>query len=291
VLAAVDPTPPPRVFLFSVDLEDVRSMIEGGERYAPRVAANLERYLDVLERRGARCTFFTVGELAKRQPELVALLTARGHEVACHGDGHVPLDRLGPEGLRDDLRRALDALGRAGAGPVSGFRAPVMSLTPRTPWAHEVLAELGFAYSSSVVPARMALYGWPGFPTHCVRTDAGVWEIPVSVLGGRRGVPFLSGLYFRLLPFPLVRAGFRRVLDAGRPAAGYLHAHDVDTEQERFMHPELGGSRVANQLMYWRRGSVCARLERLLCEGAAVMPYRDYVGRVLEAAPVRAPRA
>lgn len=263
-------------------------MIAEGERYAPRVAANLDRYLEVLDRQRVRCTFFTVGEIASRQPELVAMLASRGHEVACHGDEHIPLERLGREGFRDDLRRAVDALERAGAGPVSGFRAPVMSLTPRTPWAHEVLAELGFAYSSSVVPAGTALYGWPGFPSACVRTDAGVWEIPVSVLGGRHGVPFLSGVYFRLLPFPLVRAAFRRALDAGRPAAGYLHPYDVDTEQERFLHPGLGGSRLLNRLMYWRRGSVCARLERLLCDGAEVMPYRDYVSRFLEAEPAPA---
>jgi len=292
VRSVVDPTSRPtalRAFLFSVDLEDVRSMIPDGERYAPRVARNLERYLEVLDRHRARCTFFTVGDLAKRQPELVARLAAAGHEVACHGADHVPLERLGQDGFRDDLRRAVDALERAGAGPVRGFRAPVMSLTPRTPWAHEVLAELGFEYSSSVVPAGSALYGWPGFASECVRTGAGVWEIPVSVLGGRRGVPFLSGVYFRLLPFAVVRAGFRRVLDAGRPAAGYLHPYDVDTEQERFMHPELGESRALNQLMYWGRSRVCGRLDRLFRDGVEVMPYRDYVARVLEAAPPAGP--
>jgi polysaccharide deacetylase family protein (PEP-CTERM system associated) len=282
----VDPIPQPpapRAFLFSVDLEDVRSMIPDGERNAPRVAANLERYLEVLRRHGARCTFFTVGELARRQPELVARLAAAGHEVACHGADHVPLERLGKDGFRDDLRRAVDALQGAGAPAVRGFRAPLMSLTPRTPWAHEVLAELGFEYSSSVVPAGTALYGWPGFASECVRTAAGVWEIPVSVLGGRHGVPFLSGVYFRLLPFAVVRAAFRRVLDSGRPAAGYLHPYDVDTEQERFMHPELGGSRLLNQLMYVGRRRVCARLDRLFGDGE-VMPYRDYVARVLEGA-------
>ena len=210
-------------------------MIPDGERYAPRVAANVERYLEVLDRHGARCTFFTVGEPRAAPARARRGSRRAGHEVACHGADHVPLERLGAEGFRDDLRRALDALEGAGDGRVRGFRAPVMSLTPRTPWAHEALAELGFVYSSSVVPAGTALYGWPGFPSDCLRTDAGVWEIPVSVLGGRRGVPFLSGVYFRLLPFALVRAGFRRALDAGRPPsatstlrrrhrAGALHA-------------------------------------------------------------------
>jgi polysaccharide deacetylase family protein (PEP-CTERM system associated) len=273
---------PARAFLFSIDLEDVRSMIPDGHRYVERVPANTERILAFLERHGARCTFFTVGDVARRYPELLARIAAAGHEIACHGSDHVPLDRLGPQGFRDDLRRALDDLARAGAAEVWGFRAPVMSLTARTPWAHEVLAEFGFRYSSSIVPAGSALYAWPDFPDRCVRTASGVWEIPVSVLGGRRGVPFLSGVYFRLLPFAVVQAGFRRTLRAGRPAAGYLHPYDVDTEQERFMHPELGDSHVLNRLMYWGRGHVCNRLERLFREAAHVMPYAEYVDRVLE---------
>ncbi len=275
-------------FLFSIDLEDVRTMITDGERYAARVAPNLERYLEVLARHDVRCTFFAVGELAARHPELIAKVAAAGHEIACHGADHVPLERLGPDGFRDDLRRALDALDRAGAGRVEGFRAPVMSLTERTPWAHPVLAELGFRYSSSVTPSSSALYGWPGFPRDCVRTGAGIWEIPVSMLGGRRGVPFLSGVYFRLLPFPIVRASFRRLIRNGRPAVGYLHPYDLDTEQEHFMHPELGESRFLNELMYWGRGAVCPRLDRLFAEAATVMPYREYVSDVLErAAPAQ----
>jgi polysaccharide deacetylase family protein (PEP-CTERM system associated) len=287
VRLAVPDAAPPRAasaYLFSIDLEDVRSFVPNGERYAPRVAANVERYLELLDRHGARCTFFTVGDVAQRMPELVRRLAAAGHEIACHGADHVPLERLGRDGFRDDTARALDALDRAGAGPVQGFRAPVMSLTPRTPWAHEVLADLGLRYSSSVVPAGSALYAWPGFPKRCLRTGAGVWEIPVSVLGGRRGVPFLSGVYFRVLPFAVVLGGFRRALRTGGPAAGYLHPYDLDTEQERFMHPELDDSRLLNWLMYLGRGRVCDRLDRLFREAATVMPYARYVDRVLERA-------
>lgn len=276
------PVHPPRTFLFSIDLEDVRSMIPDGERYAPRVPANVDRYLEVIDRYGARCTFFTVGDVAQRHPELVRALAAAGHEIACHGGHHVPLERLGPQGFRDDLRGARDVLERVAQAPVCGFRAPQMSLTPRTPWAHETLAELGFVYSSSVMPTASALYGWPGFAAHRLSRDAGVWEIPVSVIGGRRGVPFLSGVYFRLLPFAIVLAAFRRTIDAGQPAVGYFHPYDVDTEQERFMHPVQRGSRVLNQLMYWGRSGVCPRLDRLFREDVTVMPYRDYVAQVLE---------
>jgi polysaccharide deacetylase family protein (PEP-CTERM system associated) len=275
------------IFLFSIDLEDVRSMIPDGQRYRERVPANTERILAFLEAHGARCTFFTVGDVARRYPDLLRRIAAAGHEIACHGSDHVPLDRLGQQGFRDDLRRALDDLARAGVSEVRGFRAPVGSLTSATPWAWEALAERGFSYSSSVIPARSPLYGWPGFGADCRRTAAGIWELPFSV-GGAPGlrVPFLGGVYFRALPFALVRAGFRRTLRRGRPAIGYLHPYDVDEQQERFMHPELDDSRIYNRLMYWNRSQVLWRLERLLREGARVVPYRRFVAEVLEGAPV-----
>lgn len=281
------PAPADAPFLVSVDLEDVRSMIPDGMRFAERVPANTQQYLDFLARFGLRCTFFTVGDVARRYPELVRRIAAAGHEIACHGSEHTPLDRLDAARFRDDLLRAREALARAGASDVRGFRAPVMSLTREVAWAHDVLAEQGFAYSSSVIPVRTPLYGWPGHPRGVTRTRSGIWELPLSV-GGRAplALPFLSGVYFRVLPFALIRQLFRRERRAGRPAVGYLHPYDVDLEQERFMHPELGDSRILNALMYWNRRGVLPRLERLLREGASVMPYRELVAR-LEASQLR----
>jgi polysaccharide deacetylase family protein (PEP-CTERM system associated) len=271
-----------KVFLFSVDLEDVRSMIPEGERYADRVPANTERYLDLLARHGARCTFFTVGDVVRRHPELVRCIAAAGHEVACHGADHVQLDRQDAGSFRRDLERTLEDLARAGVHSVRGYRAPTFSLTARTRWAYEVLAELGFAYSSSVLPARNPLYGWPGFGSACRRTEAGIWEIPMSLLPGL-AIPFAGGVYFRVLPFPLIRALFARRFARGEPVVGYFHPYDVDTEQEHFMHPALGGNRLYNRLMYVNRGRVLARLERLLEPGVRVLPYAEYVGTQLEA--------
>jgi len=275
---------PDAPYLFSVDLEDVRAMIPEGMRYRERVPANSERILAFLARHGVCCTFFTVGDVAQRYPELVRSIAQAGHEVACHGSNHVPLDRLDVPRFRDDLRRALDRLARAGVEHVQGFRAPVMSLTQETAWAYDVLAELGFLYSSSVIPVRTPLYGWPGHARGATRTKSGVWELPLSV-GGARSLllPFLSGVYFRVLPFPLIRSFFRRERRAGRPGVGYLHPYDVDTGQERFMHPELGGSRLLNALMYWDRRGALGRVERLLREGSPVVPYREYVAQLAAA--------
>jgi polysaccharide deacetylase family protein (PEP-CTERM system associated) len=272
-------------FLFSVDLEDVRSMIPDGARYAERIPALVARYRELLDRRGARCTFFTVGDVARRYPSLVRELAAEGHEVACHGSDHVPLDRLGRARFRDDCLRNLEDLARAGCGEVRGFRAPVHSLTQATSWAWEVLAELGIRYSSSVLPARHPLYGWPGFARGCTRTESGVFELPLSLarLPGL-DVPFAGGVYLRVLPFPLVRSLFRREIGSGRPVVGYVHPFDVDPEQERFVHPELGGSRLYHHLMYWNRRGTLARIERLAALGAPIVPYAEYVDRLAGAA-------
>lgn len=280
-----DPAP----FLFSVDLEDVRSMIPEGDRYAERVPVLVERFVRLLERHRVRCTFFTVGDIARRYPSLVRDLAAAGHEIAAHGSEHVPLDRLGASGFRADLERNLEALARAGCGEIRGFRAPVHSLTARTRWAWELMAGLGIRYSSSVLPARHPLHGWPGFARGCTLTPAGVWELPFT-LAGLPGLdlPFAGGVYLRALPFALVRLLFRRELRRGRPIVGYVHPFDIDPEQERFSHPELGGRALYQHLMYWNRRGALRRIERLLGLGAPVLRYADYVDRLARAAPPRA---
>jgi len=275
-------------FLFSIDLEDVRSMIPYGHRTAERVPLLVGRYLELLERLGVRCTFFTVGDVARRYPTLVRDLAAAGHEIACHGSDHVPLDRLGRAGFRADLARNLEDLANAGCGEVRGFRAPVHSLTERTRWAWEVMAELGIRYSSSVLPARHPLHGWPGFSREGSLTEPGVWEIPLS-LSGVPGldVPFASGVYLRALPFSLVRSLFRREIRSRRPVVGYAHPFDIDSEQDRFVHPELGGRRLYHHLMYWNRRGMLGRIDRLAALGAPIIPYAEYVSRLASAAPER----
>jgi polysaccharide deacetylase family protein (PEP-CTERM system associated) len=265
-------------FLFSVDLEDPRAIIPDGARYRDRVPANTERLLEFLARHDRRCTFFTVGDIARSYPELVRAIAAQGHEIACHGDTHAPLDRLGPEGFRADLERCLAAFAAAGLPSPTGFRAPVGSLTSATRFAYAILRERGFVYSSSVVPARGARYGWPdvGSDRPC-RVD-GLWELPLSLTRtpGLR-IPFAAGVYLRNLPLPAIGWTVRKRLNENEPVISYVHPYDIDTEQERFMHAELGNSRLLNWLMYRNRGDVFRRLERLFAADARVMPYAEYV--------------
>jgi hypothetical protein len=166
---------------------------------------------------------------------------------------------------------------------VRGFRAPIFSLTARTAWAYEVLAELGFTYSSSVLPHQNVLYGWDSFGTECTRTAPGVWEIPLSVSGilGRK-IPFAGGVYFRILPAALTHWLVERCLSRDRPVVGYFHPYDIDGEQERFMHPELGDSPLLNALMYVNRTRLLGRLDALFGTVGPVMRYDSYVDGVLE---------
>jgi polysaccharide deacetylase family protein (PEP-CTERM system associated) len=275
--------PPP--FLFSVDLEDIRQLVPEGERLRDRVEATTDEILAFLARHEARCTFFTTGDVARRYPALVARVAAAGHEVGCHSDLHVPLDRKDAEGFREELLRCLEVYAAAGVTGVCGHRAPIASLTGETRWAYDVLREQDFLYSASVLAARNPLYGWPEFGRDEPKRMHGVWELPVSLvsLPGLR-VPFAGGVYFRVLPYALIRSCFRRRLAAGQPVLGYLHPYDVDCEQERFMYPEIGGSRLYNRLMHHGREKVIPRLERLMTLGAPITPFRDFVREQLEPA-------
>jgi polysaccharide deacetylase family protein (PEP-CTERM system associated) len=273
-------TPP---FLFSVDLEDIRQLVPCGDRLRDRVEATTEEILAFLERHDARCTFFTTGDVARRYPALVARIAAAGHEIGCHSDVHVPLDRKDPASLREELQVCFDAYARVGVDRVHGYRAPIASLTKETRWAYDVLREQGFRYSASVLAARSPLYGWPDFGPDRPRRVDGFWELPVSLvqLPGLR-VPFAGGVYFRVLPYALIRRCFRRRLAAGEAVLGYLHPYDVDREQERFMYPEINESRLYNRLMHHGRAKVIPRLERLMELGAPITTFDDFVRTRLE---------
>lgn len=271
-----------KTYLFSIDLEDVRLWMTDGLGYRPRVPENVHRYLDWLRKHQAKTTFFTVGEVAELYPSLIQEIAAEGHELALHTHRHHPLDQMGPEKFAADLAQNIEALLKAGAGEIQGFRAPIFSLTDKTPWAHEVLAKAGLRYSSSVLPAPNPLYGWPGYGPEPRRIGT-IWEIPMTVAPvGPGRLPFAGGTYMRVLPGWYVRRLFRQ---APEPVLGYLHPYDIDHEQERFMHPGLNGSKLMNALMYVGRRGLFGKLDSLLAAGAVLQRYRDYVDTLEYATP------
>ena len=219
--------------------------------------------LDALERHDARATFFFLGWIAERRPDLVQRCLAGGHEIASHGYDHGFLQELGRDGLVEDLERTEAALVAAGASRPTGFRASTFTLTRATWWAFDVLVERGYRYDSSVHPIRHPTYGVPDFEPgiSTVRTDAGsIVEFPVSTfpfLG--RNLPVGGGGYFRLLPGAVTRAALRGLERRGRRGAFYLHPWEFDPGQPRVPAPALARFRH-----YLNLDRTLPRLERML---------------------------
>lgn len=276
-------TVPDKYFLFSIDLEDVRFRMDDGRKYAERVPQMVEKYLDFLNRHNSKCTWFTCGDLAREYPSIIKMLVDEGHEIACHSDLHIPLTRMNEESFASDLKRNIESLMNAGARNIVGYRAPIFSLIPETRWAYEVMAQQGIAYSSSVLPAPSPFYGWPNFGEHPRMVD-NVLEIPMT-LGQffHLQVPIGGGVYFRLYNPWALRKNFERHLAMGRAVVSYFHPYDIDTGQERFMHPDINNRKLYNFLMYYNRSSVIKRLDNLMEIGLKIVPYRDYISEVMPA--------
>jgi polysaccharide deacetylase family protein (PEP-CTERM system associated) len=267
-------TASPKCYLFSIDLEDVRDMVPNGHQFAEAVERTTDQYLHWLDQHNFKATFFVVGRTALAYPALIRKILACGHEIACHSHSHRHLTQMSPEEFKADLERNLEALAQAGASSVVGFRAPTFSLVKSSSWAYSVLAQLGFKYSSSVLPSPNPLFGWGGFGGE--KIIDGVYEIPMNIGRYPFKVPFGGGVYFRALPFVALRALFHDTSRQGRPVLGYFHPYDIDTRQERFMHPHLNNNRLLNALMYIGRSDVFRRLDRIIADGFRIISYQQY---------------
>lgn len=275
-------------YLFSVDLEDPRDTAINGATYPDRVPHNTERLLALLQQQRAKTTFFVVGDIARRHPQLIRSIVSEGHEIACHTTSHVPLTQRTPEQFRADLEQNIALLQAAGAPDIRGFRAPIFSLTQATPWAYAVLKDLGIVYSSSVLPAPNPLYGWPEHGS-AVRDHDGVLEIPLTLLPLLR-VP-VGGVYFRVLPRMLLTRWFAARRHQGTPVVGYLHPYDIDTDDARLTFAGFENKPLFNHLMYVGRGSVLAKLQAVLALGFEILPYAQWVAASQPLRAVVAPRS
>lgn len=216
---------------------------EDWDEVASRLDVGMSAILECLERTDSHATFFFLGWVAERRPDLVQACLAGGHEVASHGYEHEYLWDLGQEGLVRDLELTEQALVAAGAPKPIGFRASTFTLTRETWWAFDILAERGYRYDSSVHPVRHPVYGVPNFEPgiSTVATDKGeLVEFPVSTFQfAGRNWPVGGGGYFRLLPGALTRAAVASIGRGGRPASIYLHPWEFDPEQPRIPAPLL----------------------------------------------------
>lgn len=229
----------------SVDVEDwfqvgaFETVIDRGDwdGLTCRVERNCQQILALFDEAGVKGTFFTLGWIAERYPAMMRRIAAAGHEIASHGWDHARVFTLGREAFAADIERARKVLEDVTGQRVTGYRAPSFSIDARTPWAHEVLAEQGYVYSSSVAPIVHDHYGWREAPRFAFRPVSGadLIEIPVTTaeVAGRR-MAAGGGGFFRLLPYAVSRWAIRQVNERdGRPAVFYFHPWEIDPDQPR----------------------------------------------------------
>lgn len=265
-----------RLHALTVDLEEwyhaelVREKVPPAERVDQAPAA-VRPILALLKAQGVQATFFIVGEVAERHPELVREIAAADHEIACHSYSHRPLWELTPAGFSAELaqfRRLMkDILGEA--VEIIGFRAPTFSLEARTAWALDVLAEHGYRYDSSIFPLRTPLYGVSNAPLGPYRISASaveqhdangrLVEFPATVCQlGKRRMPVGGGTYLRLLPWPLFVWCWESTART-RPAVLYVHPWETYAGTPRLpMPPHLALATYGNI------AGALGRLRRLL---------------------------
>ena len=250
---------------------------------ALRVADNVDFVLDLFDACEVKATFFTLGWVAEREPAAIRAIVERGHELASHGYDHARVFTMTREQFAADLAKTRAILEDAGGVAITGYRAPSFSIDARTPWAHEVLAEQGYHYSSSVAPIVHDHYGWREAPRFAFRPVEGseLVEIPVTTAQiGERRLAAGGGGFFRVLPYAFSHWAIKRVnrRDA-RPAIFYFHPWEVDPAQPRVEGAPLRSrvrhytnlSKMAGKLrklagdFSWGRMDEIARIETQRC--------------------------
>jgi polysaccharide deacetylase family protein (PEP-CTERM system associated) len=258
---------------FTVDVEDY-FQVEGFARvidrnswdgFRTRVRANIATLLEILARRDVRATFFVLGWVARKHPEIVREIAAAGHEVAAHGMSHRLIYTQTPAEFRSETRDAKALLEDLCQKPVIGYRAATYSITRRSLWALDILCEEGFRYDSSIFPMRHDRYGIPDAEPrpHVLTTPGGarLVEFPISVLhyAGAK-FPVAGGGYFRLFPYRFTRWALRRLNRQQQEFVFYIHPWEVDPEQPRVR----AASAVSRFRHYLNLDSCAQRLDRLL---------------------------
>ena len=229
-----------------------------------RVERNVECILAMLARHDTRATFFTLGWVAERYPQLVRRIVDGGHELASHGYGHQRASELSRDAFARDIVSAKKVLEDIAGVPVQGYRAPSFSIGEANLWAFDSLAEAGYRYSSSIYPIRHDHYGMPDAPRFAHRVGSGLLEVPVTTLRMlNRNLPSSGGGYFRLLPYALSRWMLRRVnASDGQSAIFYFHPWEIDAGQ-----PRVAGIDAKTRFRHYVNiPRMQARLEQLLSD-------------------------
>lgn len=256
----------------TVDVEDWFHA-ENLRRFAPRerwselesrIAANVDRLLELFLRTDVKATFFVLGRAVEHHPSVVQRIVAGNHELACHGWSHELVYRQTPEEFREETRRSKAMLEDMGGVAVRGYRASTFSVTEDSLWALDILAEEGFLYDSSIAPLRHDRYGIPDEhrDPHVRELPCGrsMIEFPVSMMRVM-GLTFpLGGGFFRLFPLSSASRALHRYEQRGSPAMIYVHPWELDPDQ-----PRATGLKFTHRVRHYARLKTTeSKLERLL---------------------------
>ncbi|MDO9512977.1 MAG: polysaccharide deacetylase family protein [Bacteroidales bacterium] len=226
--------------ILTIDIEDWFHLLSDHEVPDPekwamlpsRIHQALDVLLEILQKTNTPATFFIVGWMAEKHPDIVKKIVSLGYEIACQGHHHRLVYTMTPEEFSQDTRQAIQVLEHIGGQKITAYRAPGFSITHQTPWAFDILAENGITRDSSLFPGHRAHGGYHGLQTHSpfiIQTSHhSIREFPISTVNFL-GIPlaFGGGGYFRLLPYPIIRHLSKR-----KPyIMSYFHPRDVDTQQ------------------------------------------------------------
>ena len=233
------------------------------DQYECRVEANTHAILDLFAANQVKATFFIVGWIAERYPDLILEIDSQGHEIGCHSYWHKKIYDLTPEQFKEDTRKAKEILEQIIGKPIQGYRAPSYSITRKSLWALDILADLGFRYDSSIFPVYHDNYGIPDAPRFPYRLEEqGMMEFPISTVRfPPLNLPIAGGGYFRFLPYWLTRLALQRVnRKEKQPYIFYFHPWEIDPDQPRMQ----GASCKSRFRHYLNLGRTIGRLQRLL---------------------------
>jgi polysaccharide deacetylase family protein (PEP-CTERM system associated) len=215
-----------------------------GRKIAPteEVLRNTGWILDLLKSREKKATFFFLGNVAERYPELVQRAVAEGHEIGVHGDVHDYVRDMTQEQFRAEIERGMAKIRAAGAERIAGHRATAFSINRKNLWALDTLRELGIEYDSSIFPFAGGRYGIPDWPRRPGMTKAGIAEVPMSVVSiGGRSIPCMGGGYVRYFPFLFTRWCAKRLQKDGLTPVCYFHPYEFESRKPALSRSELEG--------------------------------------------------
>ncbi len=271
--------------ILTVDLEDwfvvenLRQKISSDQwdQFPLRIEDTTHRLLELFNKYNVRATFFILGWIAKKIPDLMGEIAGFGHEIACHSYCHTRVDHLGEDAFRDDTKRAIEVITNASGIVPIGYRAPSWSINSSVPWAFEILAELGFKYDSSIFPIKHDIYGEPSAPRRIFRmklkSGRTIYEIPASTIKlFGKNMPVCGGGYLRHSPYWYTAKMVKKLNEDNQPAVVYIHPWELDEKQ-----PRVEGLSMFQKFRQYGSISILRKkIEKLLSEFDFI-PAGDYV--------------